>query len=116
LSDWLKLRGGDSGPLFYMILKSDEIVKRGIQPQAIYKMIQRRMARAGIENATPHDLRRTAISNLLELADAVLVARLSGHSSPAVTMRYDKRGEEKLIEALAKLHLPFRKEDRLVEA
>jgi integrase len=116
LTDWLKIRGTEPGPLFYMVRKSDEIVKRGILPLAVYQMILRRMRRAGIEHATPHDLRRTAISNLLDITDAVTVAKMAGHSSTEVTMRYDKRGEERMIDALAKLHLPFRKEDRLVEA
>ena len=56
------------------------------------------------------------ISSLLDVTDAVTVARMAGHSSPTTTMRYDERGEERMIDALAKLHLPFRKEDRLVEA
>jgi integrase len=116
LGDWLKLRGTNPGPLFYLVRKSDEIVKQPLKPITIYQMVLRRMAKAGIKNATPHDLRRTAISNLLDITDAVTVARMAGHSSTEVTMRYDKRGEERMIEALAKLHLPFRKEDRLVEA
>ena len=74
------------------------------------------MDKAGIKNATPHDLRRTAISNLLDITDAVTVAKMAGHASPDVTMKYDKRGEERMIDALSKLHLPFRREDRLIDA
>jgi integrase len=116
LRDWLKLRGDEPGPLFYIVMKSDEIVKRPMRPQAVYMMILRRMARAGIMNATPHDLRRTAISNLLDITDSVTVAKMAGHTSPVTTMRYDKRGEVRMIEALAKLHLPFHSSDRKVRA
>lgn len=116
LTDWLKLRGSEAGPLFFVVLKSDEIVRRALKPITIYQTILRRMAKAGIKNATPHDLRRTAISNLLDITDAVTVAKMAGHSSTEVTMKYDKRGEERIIDALAKLHLPFRREDRLPEA
>lgn len=115
MGDWLKIRGSDPGPLFYVVLKSDEIVKRGLAPITVYQTILRRMEKAGIKNATPHDLRRTAISNLLDITDAVTVARMAGHSSTEVTMLYDKRGEVRMIEALAKLHLPFRREDRLIK-
>ena len=116
VNDWLKIRGSDPGPLFYVVLKSDEIVRRNLAPITVYQTILRRMSKAGIKNATPHDLRRTAISNLLDITDAVTVAKMAGHSSPDVTMKYDKRGEERMIDALAKLHLPFRREDRLTEA
>lgn len=112
LADWLKLRGSDPGPLFYVVLKSDEIVRRPLASITVYQTILRRMAKAGIKNATPHDLRRTAISNLLDITDAITVAKIAGHSSPEVTMLYDKRGDEHMEEVLAKLHLPFRSSDR----
>ena len=115
MNDWLRIRGSDPGPLFYMVFKSDEIVQRPLSPMGVYMTIQRRMAKAGITNATVHDLRRTAISNLLDITDALTVAKMAGHSSPSTTMKYDKRGEEKMIDALAKLHLPFRKEDRILD-
>ena len=116
ISDWLKIRGDEPGPMFYVVLKSDEIVCRKMAPITVYHVIRKRMQRAGILNATPHDLRRTAISNLLDITDAVTVARMAGHSSTEITMRYDKRGEERIIDALAKLHLPFRGSDRKVSA
>jgi integrase len=115
LTDWLKLRGSEPGPMFYVVLKSDEIVKHALTPAGIYMTVLRRMKMAGIERATVHDLRRTAISNLLDVTDALTVARMAGHSSPLTTMKYDKRPEKNMIEALSKLHLPFRREDRLVE-
>jgi integrase len=116
LADWVKLRGTEPGPLFYQVRKSDEIIKEQLTPITVYMTIRRRMEKAGIKNASPHDLRRTAISNLLDITDAVTVARMSGHSSPLTTMKYDKRGEERMIDALAKLHLPFRSSDRKIEA
>jgi integrase len=116
LTDWIKVRGSEPGPMFYVVLKSDEIVTRALSPITIYAMILRRMRRSGIKNATPHDLRRTAISNLLDITDAVTVAKMAGHASTEITMKYDKRGEERMIDALAKLHLPFRSSDRKVSA
>jgi integrase len=111
LAEWLKLRDDEPGPMFYKVRKSDEIIKESMDPMTVYMTVQRRMAKAGIKNATPHDLRRTAISNLLDVTDALTVAKMAGHSSPTTTMKYDKRGEERMIEALSKLHLPFRSND-----
>jgi len=104
LEDWLNERGNDVGPLFCQL--KEKVLP--MSPITVYKMIGRRMKKAGISNATPHDLRRTSISNLLDVTDAVTVAKIAGHSSTATTMLYDKRGESRMIDALAKLHLPFR--------
>jgi integrase len=114
MADWIKIRGTEPGPMFFVVLKSDEIVRRPLKPITIYQMVLRRMHRAGIQNASPHDLRRTAISNLLDLADATTVAKICGHTGTNLLMKYDKRKEERMIEALAKLHLPFRSSDRKV--
>ena len=44
---------------------------------------------------TPHDLRRTFITRLLEKgADALTVSKLAGHNSVQTTLGYDKRGEK----------------------
>jgi integrase len=106
LDDWIALRGSDPGPLFYLVRKSDEIIKTPLSTMTVYMTVKRRMAQAGIKNATPHDLRRTAISNLLDVTDALTAAKIAGHSNPMTTMKYDKRGEDKMIEAMGKIHMP----------
>lgn len=111
MRDWIKLRGAESeaeaesGPLFTHIQGFHKLT-----PNAVYKMIGVRMKKAGITGATPHDLRRTSISNLLDVTDAMTVARIAGHSSPSTTMLYDHRNSDHIIEALGKIHLPFRNE------
>ena len=56
--------------------------------------------RAGVVAITPHDARRTFISELLDVADTSVVADLAGHASAEQTRRYDRRGERAGREAV----------------
>ena len=80
-----------------------------ITPQTAYDVLRRRAAEAGVSSCSPHDLRRTFVSNLLDAgADLVTVQNLAGHASPATTARYDRRGEETKRVAAELLHVPYR--------
>jgi integrase len=51
--------------------------------------------RAGLAHFTPHDLRRTFVTELLARGvDVVTVARMAGHSDPVTTMLYDRRTKD----------------------
>jgi integrase len=50
---------------------------------------------AGIEDVSPHDLRRTFIRSLFEAGyDIMFVAALGGHVSRSTTRQYDTIGEK----------------------
>lgn len=109
LSDWLTVRGEEPGPLFCPINRGGRLDLGGrLTPQAIYNMLRKRAAAAGVSDFSPHDLRRTFISDMLDAgADVATVAKLAGHASVTTTQRYDRRGERAKRKAVSLLHIPY---------
>ncbi len=107
---WLTLRGEAPGPLFWPIDKGGNLHPRRMTAQAIYNLLQKRAEEAGVKTFSPHDLRRTFVSNLLDAgADIATVARMAGHANLQTTMRYDRRPEEAKRRAAGLLHIPYQR-------
>ncbi|MDY6874413.1 MAG: tyrosine-type recombinase/integrase [Chloroflexota bacterium] len=130
LEAWLTRRGRLPGPLFYSVNKSGRIVRtrntrltaaqkaRGEKPkrivarlsdQTIYHVIDKRAEEAGlVKKTTPHDMRRTFVSDLLtEGVDLATVAKMAGHEDTNTTRRYDRRPEKVMQEAAERLNIPY---------
>lgn len=107
---WLAYRGAWAGALFAPVSKSDRVLQHQLTPQAVREICKRRAVEAGIENFTPHDLRRTFIGDLLDGgADIGAVKGLAGHARADTTLNYDRRPEEVKKQAAALLRVPYLK-------
>lgn len=110
LADWLTLRGSEPGALFVPITKAGKLIYKSLTDQAIYNMLAKRATQAGVSQFTPHDLRRTCITDLLEAGvDALIVSSIAGHASPDTTRKYDRRPETAKQRAAGKLHIPYKR-------
>jgi site-specific recombinase XerD len=96
LKAWIRVRGKEAGPIFVHINKGNNLIEgKRMTTQAIYYLLKSRARHAGVDRFSPHDMRRTFISDLLEAGvDIATVARMAGHSSVDTTARYDRRPEQ----------------------
>lgn len=103
---WLEVRGHQSGALFWQGAAGD-LLRTGqrLGHRGIYALVVR-LAKAGdVKKLSPHDLRRTLISNLLDSpkGDISTVAHFVGHASTDTTKRYDRRGKRAMRAAIDSL-------------
>lgn len=111
LSNWLDHRGRALGPLFTRIGKGGKVSIQRLSSQAIYYILKNRQAKAGLDSFTPHDLRRTTITEMLAAeVDVLTVSAIAGHNSSDTTRRYDRRSEERKKQAVERLRSPFDKD------
>lgn len=109
LQDWMAIRGSDSGPIFCAIGKNGVLKPgRALSTVTINRVLSRRAIEAGMEDVTPHDFRRTFISEMLDAGvDIVTVADTVGHEDVKTTQRYDRRGERTKQDAVKLINVPY---------
>lgn len=107
LARWMETRGPDPGPCLCPVDKVGRITIRPMTAQALYLALQKRAVEAGVAAFSPHDLRRTFVSDLLDAgADLATVQKLAGHADPGTTARYDRRGEAAKAKAAGLIVFP----------
>ena len=105
LNLWVQdVRGQQPGPLFSRIRRHDDVQDTRMTDQAIYEILRTRRMEAGLEHCSPHDLRRTYASTLLENGvDIMTLKDMMGHASITTTQRYIHIKNEKMYDASKRL-------------
>lgn len=107
---WLRARGEEGGALLCPVDKAGRVEVRRMSTQAVYKALAKRARQASLRGITPHDLRRTFATEMLDRGtDLSVVQRLLGHASIETTTIYDRRGESAELKALDLLPLQYRR-------
>ena len=74
------------------------------QIESAYAIVNRRVAQAGMQKASPHDLRRSFITYLLDCdVDIGTVADMAGHADVNTTRIYDRRQKKRNKKAAEKI-------------
>lgn len=98
LNNWLVIRGSGSGLVFNRFCGKALLAGDSISTTAIYKIVTRYTEELAGTKCSPHDLRRTYISQLLDSdVDVLTVSKMAGHASVNTTQIYDKRDHRTMV-------------------
>jgi integrase/recombinase XerD len=114
LLDWLAVRGSHLGSFLCPINWDGRVIHKQLSTEAVYKAVRHRARQAGINPCSPHDLRHTFASDLLnrgaELTDVQL---LLGHARIETTQVYTHRDERQKKKTMRLVCLPFKSRRKL---
>ena len=93
IDQWIKMRGRRDRPLLSQVNKQGRIFPaRPLSDHGVMRRVTVRAQEAGLAKITPHDLRRSFVTLLLDAgADVLSVQRQAGHASATTTAKYDRR-------------------------
>ena len=99
LQQWFEVRGLGEGAMFPRITGHGKYESLKTQSHmlasSVYRIVRRRSRKANIPDITPHDLRRTFATIMLDAGvDLFVLQQAMGHANLAITARYDRRGEK----------------------
>ncbi|EBD6252358.1 site-specific integrase [Salmonella enterica] len=102
---WLKISANEAdSALFSRIQRNGKVAGQPLTTTGVTGILEQLQHASGIAGFTPHDMRRTFITRLLEQGvDINTVRQLAGHSDISTTTRYDCRGESMKISASRRL-------------
>ena len=108
IRDYLAKRGETPGALFQSVrMRGEHELPSRLTADGLFRLYKERSRDAGIADVSPHDLRRTFVSDALSASsDALTISALSGfkHSDPHLS-RGNRGGEEN---AAARPRFPYR--------
>jgi site-specific recombinase XerD len=108
LNLYVAIRGRDAGALFVRLDRGRHLEPgQRLSRQAVRHILLQRCKLAQVAPCSPHDMRRSFISDLLDAgADISSVQQLAGHASVTTTQRYDRRGDRAKRAAAQRLFVP----------
>lgn len=114
LADSFAEREGEQLPLFVRFTKGGRMSSSRLGKAGVNHALSELGELAGVKKFSPHDLRRSFATHLLDAdADLLMVQQLMGHSSVETTRIYDRRGErgkKKAIEKIPTINIGGRKQ------
>ena len=76
LQIWIdEIRGETPGPLFTRIRRFGDVTLNRLTDQAVYHILQVRQGQAGITKCSPHDLRRTFATAMLDNGEDLITVK-----------------------------------------
>lgn len=102
---WLKASANEAeNALFSRIQRNGKTATQPLTTTGLTGILEQLQLTSGIARFTPHDMRRTFITRLLEQGvDINTVRQLAGHSDISTTTRYDYRDEDMKVKASQRL-------------
>ncbi len=99
--DWIAIRGSAAGALLLPVRRGGAIAwGRRLTTSGVWSRLRSIARAAGIGDVSPHDLRRTACTALLDAGvDLGTAGKILGHASVETTKRYDRRDERAMARA-----------------
>ncbi len=102
---WVKVSANEAeNALFSRIQRNGKTATQPLTTTGLTGILAELQQTAGIARFTPHDMRRTFITRLLEQGvDINIVRQLAGHSNISTTTRYDYRDDDMKAKASQRL-------------
>lgn len=106
VDDWLSIYSpqSDESPLFVRIRRHQSLTNVRLRAQGVCVILEKRGMAKGLDQFTPHDLRRTFATTLFNNGEDIRTVQIAlGHNSIETTKLYDKSGETRKNKATRNL-------------
>lgn len=107
LSKWLEIRDPAATTIFHSFRPAKRGEPSPLSEAGVFYILKKIAEKAKIPTLSPHDVRRTFISDLLDAGvDISEAQKLAGHENVTTTQIYDRRPEVRLKKAASVIKMP----------